>query len=128
MVPPPLRPQPKRQRSLSTTSLSPAPLSPAYSFARQYLSLVDSTEQFSLEREARSAAVQRTKAHREQLAGELRLRRAQLQLAPNDLSLGMKVRELEQEYQRAVEKEEQARTALNSPTIAGQSLLFLSSP
>jgi hypothetical protein len=120
MVPPPLRPQPQRQRSLSTTSLSPAPLSPshAYSYARQYLSLLDATEQFSLEREHRTQAVKRTTSRREQLAGELKMMRKR---AEGDGTLRGRAWELEEEYQQALEAEEQAKKALNGPTIAGLS-------
>lgn len=122
MVPPPLRPPPpQRQRSLSTTSLSPAPvpLSPAYSYARQYLSLLDATETFSLDREQRTAAVQRARTERERREGEIREIRHRVEVTPNDLSMRMRLHEMEEEYRKLVQREEQAKEALNSPSIVG---------
>ncbi|GAA6041544.1 hypothetical protein JCM8097_004256 [Rhodosporidiobolus ruineniae] len=122
--PPPL---PKRTRSLSASSAQPSPLSPAYRLADQYLSLVDDMQAFSLDREQRTATLKQAQSQADKLAAQVAQLRRQLVAAPQDLSLRIKLLEVEGDWRRAYEREKAAAATLNSPSIVGPPAPHLSS-
>ncbi|GAA5912165.1 hypothetical protein JCM6882_003072 [Rhodosporidiobolus microsporus] len=118
--PPPPFP-PKRTRSISASSASPAPLSPAYRLAEQYNSLTDEMANFSINREERISTLRRAQTEAQRLAHLLLSLREDVASKPNDLSLRIRLLDVEGEWKRAFEREKQAKQALNSPSMAGPS-------
>ncbi|GAA5841705.1 hypothetical protein JCM11251_007061 [Rhodosporidiobolus azoricus] len=110
---------PKRTRSISASSASPAPLSPAYRLAEQYLSITDGMASFSIDREERLLNIKRATTEAEKLAHRLLQVREAVAAGPNDLSLRVQLLDVEADWKRAFEREQVAKQALKSPSIAG---------
>ncbi|BGP44306.1 hypothetical protein JCM10450v2_000117 [Rhodotorula kratochvilovae] len=119
----PLTQQPRRQRSLSTTSSTPAPLSPAYRLTERTRTITESMQAYTTERERRLLAVQDAWRLSRRLGGEVASLRSQIAQHPDDFSLRVKMNEAEKRRKEAKLREEVAKHALASPTMEGPPVL-----
>ncbi|BGP36221.1 hypothetical protein JCM10449v2_000119 [Rhodotorula kratochvilovae] len=119
----PLTQQPRRQRSLSTTSSTPAPLSPAYRLTERTRTITESMQAYTTERERRLLAVQDAWRLSRRLGGQVASLRSQIAQHPDDFSLRVKLNEAEKRRKEAKLREEVAKHALASPTMEGPPVL-----